>query len=285
MSDYIERLIAVWRMRDDLLHTMECGNCGAEARYQIVDGVWRYEPYCAHCGARVYKQEDLPMSKQPDTVDASLPFVCQQLGILPEQPFVANGYPDRTFPVLVYQGGQIRRYIPGSRNKGHKLGGGAVCWLMEHPEAVTMRQEPITDNNPNEEDDMNETKKPRLAEILGVEVGEKFSIDGRQYNPYCVSQDGYLLDKNGDVNYEGVTYLLNHPECLHRIPRWTEQEIEDAKALLRMFPRARYIVNYSEGDMCVYDAEYIIMSLPEGLFPSLKLGESVKLADIIGGVE
>lgn len=59
MSENIERPTAVWRERDDALHTMECSNCGAEAHYQIVDGVWRYEPYCAHCGARVYKQEEL----------------------------------------------------------------------------------------------------------------------------------------------------------------------------------------------------------------------------------
>lgn len=58
MSENAERPAAVWRERGDALHTMECSNCGADAHYQIVDGVWRYEPYCAHCGARVYKQED-----------------------------------------------------------------------------------------------------------------------------------------------------------------------------------------------------------------------------------
>lgn len=60
MSKSTERPTAVWRKRGDVLHTMECSNCGADAHYQIVDGVWRYEPYCAHCGARVYKQEDMP---------------------------------------------------------------------------------------------------------------------------------------------------------------------------------------------------------------------------------
>ena len=60
MSENTNRPVAVWRERGDALHTMECSNCGADAHYQIVDGVWRYEPYCAHCGARVYKQEDLP---------------------------------------------------------------------------------------------------------------------------------------------------------------------------------------------------------------------------------
>ena len=60
MNENTERPTAVWVKRNDALHTMECSNCAADAHYQIVDGVWRYEPYCAHCGARVYKQEDLP---------------------------------------------------------------------------------------------------------------------------------------------------------------------------------------------------------------------------------
>lgn len=63
MSENTERPTAVWRVRHDLSGAIECSNCGAEAHYQIVDGVWRYEPYCAHCGARVYKQEDLSMSE------------------------------------------------------------------------------------------------------------------------------------------------------------------------------------------------------------------------------
>lgn len=56
-------LTAVWVESENDKHKMECSNCGAEARYQLVGGVWRYEPYCAHCGARVYKQEELPKSE------------------------------------------------------------------------------------------------------------------------------------------------------------------------------------------------------------------------------
>lgn len=72
MSESTERPTAVWVKRNNAEHTMECSNCGADAHYQIVDGVWRYEPYCAHCGARVYKQEDLPMSenKKPRLAEA-----------------------------------------------------------------------------------------------------------------------------------------------------------------------------------------------------------------------
>ena len=35
----------------------ECENCGREAVYQIIDDHWQYEPYCPHCGARMYREE------------------------------------------------------------------------------------------------------------------------------------------------------------------------------------------------------------------------------------
>lgn len=198
MSEDTIRPTAVWVKRNDALHTMECSNCGADAHYQIVDGVWRYEPYCAHCGARVYKQEDLPMS---------------------------------------------------------------------------------------------ENKKPRLAEVLGVEVGEKLLIDGRNRNPYSVTDEGLIVDCDGGVCYEVVTYLFNHPNRLIREPRWTEQEIKDAKNIIRMFGEDRYpyVIKTMDGLPYLSDnlwtfAMYTINLEPE-IFPSLKCGETVKITDIIGGNE
>lgn len=35
----------------------ECENCGREAVYQIVDGRWKYEPWCPHCGAKMDEEE------------------------------------------------------------------------------------------------------------------------------------------------------------------------------------------------------------------------------------
>lgn len=196
MSENTERPVAVWRKRGDALHTMECSNCGTDAHYQIVDGVWRYEPYCAHCGARVYKQEDLPMSEE---------------------------------------------------------------------------------------------KKPRLAEALGVEVGEKLLIDGRNRNPYSVTDEGLIVDCVGDVCYEVVTYLFNHPNRLIREPRWTEQEIKDAKNIIRMLGEYRYpyVIKTMDGLPYLSDnletlAMYTINLKPE-IFPSLKCGETVKITNIIGG--
>lgn len=203
MSESTERPTAVWRKRNDALHTMECSNCGADAHYQIVDGVWRYEPYCAHCGARVYKQEDLLMS---------------------------------------------------------------------------------------------ENKKPRLAEVLGVEVGEKFRIADypADYGYVAVCADGKvrrvrpnLPDAHGDkIGANALYHIINHPECIKRRPRWTEQEVEDAKAILRIVEGAVYIKRFTTGELHILDGgQYFLECANAEIFPSAHKGEAIALDDIIGGSE
>lgn len=195
MSENTSRPVAVWRKRGDALHTMECSNCGADAHYQIVDRVWRYEPYCAHCGARVYKQEDLPM---------------------------------------------------------------------------------------------NENKKPRLAEVLGVEVEEKFNIRGHYYNPYFVDNEGVLIDGRCFAVDTVLSDMINHPELIDRRPHWTEQEVEDAKNIIRLLGANSYccVTREINGELYLLKHQaHFDMSLPEYIFPSLKCCETVMLTDIIGGNE
>lgn len=192
MSENTNRPVAVWRERNDALHTMECSNCGADAHYQIVDGVWRYEPYCTHCGARVYKQEGLPMS---------------------------------------------------------------------------------------------ENKKPRLAEVLGVEVGEKFELNG------CNGE--YYIDSYGEVCFKDVpgywntlAQAINHPELIKRRPRWTEQEVEIAKAIKLLAPAMDCIERISENRSELYSKlDFGAAYLPIPCIPSMKPGERIALNDIIGGRE
>ena len=65
-------------------------------------------------------------------------------------------------------------------------------------------------------------------------------------------------------------------------PRWTQQEIERAKAIRLLYPEA---VNLDECDphIKVLSNKFVIATLDTALFPSLRPGQSVKLSDIIGG--
>lgn len=122
-------------------------------------------------------------------------------------------------------------------------------------------------------------------------MGEKFVIEGRNYNPYSVIEEGLIVDRDGSVCYEVVTYLFNHPNFLIRKPRWTEQEVEDAKNIIRLFGTENftYAMKDENGYPGLSDTDDFFtmgtIGLENNIFPSLKPGEFVKLTDIIGGNE
>lgn len=143
---------------------------------------------------------------------------------------------------------------------------------------------------------MSEEKKPRLAEILGVEVGEKFKIKGYfdgefpfdEVVIFQLLEDGTYITT--PLRYKGSTAALlqsiDHPERIIHIPRWTEQEVEIAKAIKLLAPAMdrieRISENRSELDSKLgFGAAY----LPIPCIPSMKVGERIALNDIIGGRE
>ena len=142
--------------------------------------------------------------------------------------------------------------------------------------------------------------KPRICEVLGVEVGETFSIDGypTDYGMVQVCEDGKIrrvissvefpFAKDGEVGHKigsnVLYYLLNHPDSIIRKPRWTEQEVERAKAIKVLYPEAESL-DECDPQVKVLNTKFVIATLDTALFPSLRLGESVTLDEIIGGAE
>ena len=118
---------------------------------------------------------------------------------------------------------------------------------------------------------MSENKKPRIAEILGVEVGERFSVEGqRGGNPLYVDGDGWVrYVSDGTISTSAVTIAINHPERIIRKTRWTEQEIKKAGE-----------VEYRVCAGCV-----VFGVIYNGYFPTIKCGENYTLDEIIGGAE
>ena len=133
--------------------------------------------------------------------------------------------------------------------------------------------------------------KPRIAQVLGVEVGEEFTYDfgANQVNrgTFKIGADGKRYYKTGDLwsscyNEDDLAVIINHPDRIIRKPRWTEQEVEDAKTVRRVFGRdgvIRRTPNLGERSTLVFDHLYI----NEDLVPSIKPGQSVTLDEIIGG--
>lgn len=89
-------------------------------------------------------------------------------------------------------------------------------------------------NVPTKKDEtMEENKKPRICEVLGVDVGEKFRVvdDSARYNSALLE----ITDK-GNIKFKGsvgdvaasicVIHAINHPESIVRIPNISKTEIE-----------------------------------------------------------
>ena len=65
-------------------------------------------------------------------------------------------------------------------------------------------------------------------------------------------------------------------------PRWTEQEVERAKAIKMLYPKAERIEG-CDTLIKVLSNIFVIAALDTALFPSLRPGETVALDEIIGG--
>ncbi len=122
--------------------------------------------------------------------------------------------------------------------------------------------------------------KPRICEVLGVEPEERFSIG--QYE--------YWIDQNGDMWCEagaegkmacgGVLCAAINHSCIIRKPRFTQQEVEDAKTIRRILRDDGKLTRSIHG-IPTYGCTY----LKKEAFPSIRPGQSYTLEEIIGGAE
>ena len=154
---------------------------------------------------------------------------------------------------------------------------------MTREEAIAVLAESKRQNEITEKKEAN-MDKPRICEVLGVEVGERFEL-GNTGIILLVNDDGLLHiglshgnHKETDMNVNYLVKAINDPDRIIRKPRFTEQEAEDAKTLYRLFG------NYSVAE---FGARHCFggLRLKENAFPSIQIGQSYTLDEIIGGAE
>lgn len=85
-----------------------------------------------------------------------------------------------------------------------------------------------------------------------------------------------------------------HEWDIEEKPRFTEQEVEDAKAIKRMFGDDNFThIHKDEDGLCEMmdgpgddpNVGWCAIGMEEGMFPSIRPGETVTLEEIIGGAE
>lgn len=153
-------------------------------------------------------------------------------------------------------------------------------WVNEHPQeaAELMGYEWIKEDN----------MKPRLCEILGVEVNEEFAFE-KVNLVYKINELGRLLAKSSDCEFVpsmSDAYLLcdmiAHPEKIVKVKKWTDEE----KTLAKILKKAGVYSVHRDKDTAVFWRYRSDSSgkdfLPNHTFPSLRENETATMAEIIG---
>lgn len=141
--------------------------------------------------------------------------------------------------------------------------------------------------------------KPRICKVLGVEIGEEFTYDfgANQVNrgTFKIGADGKRYYKTGDLwnpcyNEDDLAVIINHPDRIIRKPRWTEQEVERAKAIKVLYPVVKTLayVDIVGQTFYMYDDEDNYKGSLDNLdetFPTLRSIRRATLDEIIGGAQ
>lgn len=132
--------------------------------------------------------------------------------------------------------------------------------------------------------------KPRICEVLGVEVGERFSVG--QYE-YWFDQCGDMWCKAGTEEKMAcggvLCNIINNPDRIIRKPHFTEQEAERARTIKVICPdadRIRCRIYENKGRVQhVCEGNRTMLTIWFDAFPSIQTDEYAKLDEIIGGAK
>ena len=131
--------------------------------------------------------------------------------------------------------------------------------------------------------------KPRICDVLGVDVGEPFGFNDFPFD----EPKEFMVNENGEIRPNGdgcitpseICYIINNADCILHKPRFTEQEVERAKAIRLLYKDAEKIQECDPVAKILNNYDSVIAQVDTGIFPSLRPGETVTLDEIIGGAE
>ena len=136
--------------------------------------------------------------------------------------------------------------------------------------------------------DATEMVRPRICEVLGVEVGERFDVKSEictLYTDAYISEDGIARSKSvAPIGSMRLCEIINGDLKVIRKPRFTQQEVERAKAVRVLWGGVDKLEKCDLHIKAV-DGTHLVATMSADLFPSLRPGETVNLDEIIGGAE
>ena len=136
---------------------------------------------------------------------------------------------------------------------------------------------------------MDKPKKPHICDVLGVDSGEKFCITytshAMRITRTCwIDKNGDIVSDGGRLPAEALSQIINHPDRIIRKPRFTQQEVEDAKYIRRILKVDSVRRNiYGNGLIAIKSDNIVSVVINSEMFPSIHSGELYTLDEIIGG--
>lgn len=131
------------------------------------------------------------------------------------------------------------------------------------------------------------SSKPRICEVLGVEVGEHFRVESDSFIlfPEAFVDESGIVRASAGQSMGGlrVCQLISGELRIIRQPRFTEEEVADARGLYQVWPDA-VVRRKDTNDLCIQSYAFgFSVPLPRDKFFSLRLGQSIALSDIVVG--
>ena len=130
--------------------------------------------------------------------------------------------------------------------------------------------------------------KPKICEILGVDIGEKFEL-GNTGIILLVNDDGLIhislsngAHKETDLNVNYLVKAINNSN-INRVPIFTEQEIKFAKKLKNNFPYLNYIGRKNDNTVyfLIENDTYPYYFSKTELFPSIAPGKGYSIKKLL----
>lgn len=141
-----------------------------------------------------------------------------------------------------------------------------------------------------EEEKEEEKMKPKICEILGVEVGEEFGIKGQDGVVFWILDDGTFATQpvNAPESSTALLLTLDRPEWVVHLFHWSPDEVALARAFLDACYNMEDVFFARKANGRLYwgvGSEGLDSGdsfLPVNLFPQIKIGQKVYLRDIVG---
>lgn len=149
-------------------------------------------------------------------------------------------------------------------------------WIHAHPlEAAELMGYEVVE----EEEATMENIKPRICEILGLDIDKEFTVKNED-GIFHINNIGQVTTGVFLMNPRVLCDIINHPEKIESVITFSDEEVAQIKAIKTLYPNVKYIeqINGGTDDSIVILSDYEhFISLQHLGFPSLPADKKINI--------